>query len=472
MTLVGTGRETDQETPQFRPSLHFTPQATWMNDPNGLITHKGVHHMFFQNNPYGRVWGNMSWGHAVSSDFLSWTELPVAITGSPAEGIFSGSVVWDRSNTSGLGRPGDEGPLVAIYTSAYTELSDRPHEQAQSLAWSVDDGMTWHKYPGNPILSRGSRNFRDPKVFWHEATRRWVMTCVEALERQVIIHTSANLLEWELASTFGPSGAREGIWECPDLLQVPVEGTDEKRWVLLVSLNPGGPCGGSGMQWFLGDFDGTSFTCDADEPPVRWFDQGPDMYAAVSFANTPGVPRVLGWLSNWSYARESPTHPWASSMTLVRELTLVSAGDDLQLRHRPVLPINANKVAVGSNGRLPEKSAYVVSATLPDTAATLTFARHGDHESTSITVARRDGQLVVGRDEGSVTDLHVGFERTRAIELPDGPVEMRVVEDHGLFEIFLDGGLLTVTLQTFPADGPLHVTASGVDFTVEGYDQS
>ncbi|WP_394276087.1 hypothetical protein [Luteococcus sp.] len=472
---------TDTETPHFRPSLHFTPRDTWMNDPNGLVTHKGVHHMFFQNNPHGREWGNMSWGHAASSDLLHWTELPVALTGDETEGIFSGSIVWDRENTSGLG-DGDEGPLVALYTSDFTEHSPRGAEQAQSVAWSIDEGRSWTKYDGNPVLARGSRQFRDPKVFWHEPTGRWVMVCVEATDRQVVLHTSTNLLDWELASIVGPAGAVEGLWECPDLIQVPIEGSDELRWVMLVSLNPGGPCGGSGMQWFLGDFDGKTFTADGPAR-TRWFDHGPDMYAAVSFAGRPAGarPLVVGWMSNWSYAGNSPTRPWASAMTLPRELSLAPVDDDLVLRHSLVLPDGSGPdesvpLEVGDDGTLPPHGAYLLRTVLPgedvsSLALSRTAAPDATHGSgrTTLTVQREGARLLVDRREGSLTDVHDGFESFQ-VELPEREVTLQLVEDHGLVEVLLDDGLINVSVQTFPADGPLEVGVLGTEVQVVGLD--
>lgn len=247
-------------TPHLRPAAHFTAASAWLNDPNGLLYHNGVYHLFFQNNPEANTWGNISWGHATSTDLVNWAEQPVAIPCTAEESIFSGSAVVDVDNTAGFAPPG-QSALVAIYTSAYTKTSTRPGIQAQSLAYSLDEGATWTRYAGNPVLDTGSTDFRDPKVFWYGGEDgHWVMVLVEAAERRVAIYTSANLREWTLASRFGPAHAVEGVWECPDLFPLRLRGTDEVRWVLVVSLYPGGIAGGSGAQYFIGSFDGTTFT--------------------------------------------------------------------------------------------------------------------------------------------------------------------------------------------------------------------
>ena len=262
----------DPATQRFRPLLHFSPEKNWMNDPNGMVLHEGTYHLFFQHNPSGTRWGNMSWGHATSSDLLHWDEQPLAIPqtfddqGRAIEDIFSGSVVSDPTNSSGLGTAEDP-PLVAVYTSSYTgDHPTHPGLQAQSLAYSLDDGRTWTKYAGNPVLDRGSRNFRDPKVFRYDGPQGsyWVMAAVEATDHQVVLYRSDDLIDWTYLSTFGPANATGGIWECPDLFPLPVDGDpDRVKWVMVVNLNPGSVAGGSGGQYFVGDFDGTTFTSES-----------------------------------------------------------------------------------------------------------------------------------------------------------------------------------------------------------------
>ena len=240
----------------YRPQFHFTPAQNWMNDPNGLVYYKGEYHLFYQHNPFGNTWGHMSWGHAVSRDLVHWQHLPVAIPEEGDEAIFSGSAVVDHKNTSGFGTRRNP-PMVAIYTSA------RPDDQNQSLAYSTDRGRTWTKYAGNPVLDDADREFRDPKVFWYEPEREWRMVAVKALQRKVAIYRSKDLKAWTHLSDFGPANAVGGAWECPDLFPLEVDGKRHKtKWVMLVSLNPGGIAGGSGMQYFVGDFDGTRFTAD------------------------------------------------------------------------------------------------------------------------------------------------------------------------------------------------------------------
>ena len=265
----------DPATQQYRPYLHYSPQKNWMNDPNGLVYHNGKYHMFYQYNPFGTTWGNMSWGHATSTDLLHWQEQPLAIpqglngTGQPVEDIFSGSVVVDSQNSSGFGSAQNP-PLVAIYTSNYTGYHPTlANKQAQSLAYSTDDGQTWTKFSGNPVLNRNSSNFRDPKVFWYDgpAGSYWVMSAVEATEHRVLFYKSTDLKSWDYLDDFGPANAVDGIWECPDLFPLAVDGNPANiKWVLAVNLNPGSVAGGSGGQYFVGDFDGTTFTSDTTDP--------------------------------------------------------------------------------------------------------------------------------------------------------------------------------------------------------------
>ena len=253
----------------YRPGIHFTPEKNWMNDPNGMVYYKGVYHLFFQHNPQGNVWGNMSWGHATSKDLVHWEQQPLAIAGDAEEDIFSGSVVVDTNNTSGLGTTKNP-PLIAIYTSAYKEGSEYAGLQAQSLAYSLDDGQTWTKYKNNPVLNRNSANFRDPKVFWYsgdDGRGYWVMTAVEAADHKAVLYKSKDLKDWTKLSEFGPANATGGIWECPDLFPLAVDGDPENvKWVMVINMNPGGVSGGSAGQYFVGDFDGTTFTSETTKP--------------------------------------------------------------------------------------------------------------------------------------------------------------------------------------------------------------
>ncbi|WP_269076557.1 GH32 C-terminal domain-containing protein [Arthrobacter antioxidans] len=262
-------------TQQYRPFIHFTPEKNWMNDPNGMVYYQGKYHLFFQHNPFGTTWGNMSWGHATSTDLLQWEEQPLAIAQTvnaesvAIEDIFSGSIVVDETNSSGFGTA-ETPPLVAVYTSAYTGAHPtHAGKQAQSLAYSTDEGQSWTKYEGNPVLDRNSANFRDPKVFRYDgpAGSYWVMTTVEATDHRVVLYKSDNLKDWTHLSDFGPANSTAGIWECPDLFPIAVDGDPNNvKWVMVVNLNPGAVAGGSGGQYFVGDFDGTTFTSDTTEP--------------------------------------------------------------------------------------------------------------------------------------------------------------------------------------------------------------
>lgn len=294
---------------KYRPQFHFTPIRNWMNDPNGLLYYKGKYHLFFQHNPQANIWGNMSWGHATSADLYNWQELPVAISCTPTSGIFSGSAVVDFENTTSFGTK-ENPPIVAIYTEHQNDESN----QSQCLAFSLDEGLTFTKYEGNPVLDINLPNFRDPKVIWING--QWIMTIALPLEHKISFYSSPNLKEWRHLSDFGPAAEVGGIWECPDLFQI------DDKWVLIVSLNPGGFQIGSGTQYFVGQWDGSAFI--ADDLQTRWIDYGRDNYAGVTFSGAPENKKIfLGWMSNWEYAGKVPTDPWRSAMTIPRELSLI-----------------------------------------------------------------------------------------------------------------------------------------------------
>ncbi|MDM7887290.1 glycoside hydrolase family 32 protein [Curtobacterium sp. RHCJP20] len=340
-----------------RPRWHFTPARNWMNDPNGLVRHDGRWHLYFQHNPNGIDHGTVGWGHASSTDLLTWTEHEVALEADDDGQVFSGSVVLDAEDTSGLGSAGHP-PLVAIWTQAAET------EQSQALASSTDGGYRWRKHPGNPVLRRGSADFRDPKVFRYEGADGpcWIMVAVEAQDRQVLVHRSTDLRSWTLVSTYGPAGPVGGVWECPDLFPLTVDGDpDRVVWVLLISLNPGGVAGGSGTHVVLGQFDGERFVPEEPLPAetrlsdgswrqqtteelatYRWLDHGPDAYAGVTFSGTEGPDRILvAWMGNWDYAKELPTRPWRGAMTAARVLGLTERGGRLELVQRIVGPDGA-----------------------------------------------------------------------------------------------------------------------------------
>ena len=304
-----------------------------MNDPNGLIWHEGEYHLFYQHNPHGTGWGNMSWGHAVSPDLVTWTELPVAIPYLPREHVFSGSVVLDKDDTTGFGIDGAPA-MVAIYTAADPETG----RQAQALASSVDRGRTWTRYDGNPVLDIGSTEFRDPKVFWYGRGGHWVMAVVLATERTVQLYRSDDLKSWVHLSDFRSDDVEPGIWECPDLLELRVDGEPEAtQWVLVLSLGAQTPGAWTGVVYFVGHFDGVRFTVQDPAGGATRLDFGADYYAAVSFADTPDNERVLmGWMNNWTYVADVPSAPFRGSMSVPRLHRLAAVDGRLRITQEPV----------------------------------------------------------------------------------------------------------------------------------------
>jgi len=433
-----------------RPVAHFTATDTWLNDPNGLLYYKGLYHLYFQNNPHGRTWGNISWGHATSADLVSWTERPVAIAATVDEMAFSGSAVVDVRNTAGFAAAGQTA-LVAIYTRALTAAAvNGQGSQAQALAYSLDDGTTWERYADNPVLDLGSAEFRDPKVFWHgDDSGCWVMVAVEATDHRVVIFTSDNLISWTRRSHFGPAHATGGVWECPDLFPLTIRGTDETRWVLVVSLNPGSIAGGSGTQYFVGDFDGTTFTPEwlstsRELASFDWLDFGRDYYAAVSFNDAPDGRRLMiGWASNWQYANETPTYPWRSAMSLVREIGLRRSADGrLRVTQQPVLPAEPLNVDV-FDARVPcgpgERTEVILTS----------------HDGISRVVLMVDGDertITCDRTRSGNVEFHATFPSVDCAPMftQASHVQLKIVVDATVLEIYIDDGTATMTQQVFP----------------------
>lgn len=414
-------------TEDFRPELHFTPAANWINDPNGLLYYKGKYHLFYQHNPSGILWGNMSWGHSVSSDLQRWEHLPVAIDCTETTGIFSGSAVVDFNNTSGFGSL-DNPPLVAIYTVHQNDESN----QSQHIAYSNDEGTTWFKYADNPVLDLGMKDFRDPKVSWNSETNTWLMTIAKPLEYKIAFFTSKDLKSWEHLSDFGPLGATGGCWECPDLIPLTTP-NGATKWVLLVSLNPGGIAGGSGTQYFIGDWDGKNFT--TNQLDIKWIDYGRDNYAGVTFSNAPDNRKIfLAWMSNWDYAAKLPSPIWRGSMTAPRELTLIEYKNELHLSALPIAELRKS------------------------TEHLLTINADEDHE---ITISEGEKKLLITFDSTSKTitvdrsnawfaELADHPQVTPAIELPQFTLQLLL--DHGSLELFVvETGLAVTTLTTLPA---------------------
>lgn len=389
----------------YRPAYHFTPEANWMNDPNGMVYYDGEYHLFYQYYPEGNTWGPMHWGHAVSTDLVSWEHLPIALYPDDLGYIFSGSAVVDKNNTSGL-KSGDEDVMVAIFThhSMDKEKAGTHDHQYQSIAYSNDKGRTWVKYKNNPVLANDEKihDFRDPKVMWHEASQRWIMTL--AAGQRIKFYTSPNLIDWTFASDFGMElGAHGGVWECPDLIPMQVEGSELEKWVLLVSINPGGPNGGSATQYFVGDFDGKTFT--TAQTDTRWVDLGTDNYAGVTWSNAPdGRHLFMGWMSNWMYAQEVPTTTWRSAMTLPREFALKSTnvGGYLLTNYPTQELVGLDSVIIYAIVK-PENTVKIVNS---EDLANAQF-----HLSTTIDMSESSAlSLVYGNDSSNVT---IAYDATK-----------------------------------------------------------
>lgn len=448
-------------TPHWRPRVRFTPERNWMNDPNGLVYHRGEYHLFFQHNPKGIEHANLSWGHAVSTDLVRWRELPVALKPDELGEIFSGSAVVDDHDTSGFFEGGSG--LVAFYTSA-------GETQQQSIAHSADNGRTWTKYAGNPVIANpGIEDFRDPKVIRHEPTGRWVM--MVAAGDRILFYDSTDLLTWNRRGEFGADrGAHGGVWECPDLFELPVDGDpDTTRWVLVVSINPGGPAGGSATQYFVGDFDGTTFTSHAEPDEVRWVDRGADFYAPQSWSDVPesdGRRLWVGWMSNWNYATQVPTLPWRGSMTVPREVGLSSTGSGVRLVQRPVAELRQARSRrrgfsgpVSGRGREPEfrgRCLDVVAEFRLDTATSFGFevlAGRGVRTSVGYDVQRRE--LFVDRTRSGSVEVAPGFAARHAAELSvhGDRLRMRILVDRCGVEVFGGRGETVLTDLVFADEG-------------------
>ena len=414
---------------KYRPVYHHTPAWGWMNDPNGMFYKDGVWHLYFQHNPYGSQWENMTWGHSTSTDLLHWT-----FQGDPVEAdawgtIFSGSAVVDHNNTSGFGK----GAVVAMYTSA-------GENQTQSIAYSNDNGQTFTKYAGNPVLTSNTPDYRDPHVFWNEDIKRWNMIMAEG--QHMDIYSSADLKEWKLESQFGAEyGNHGGVWECPDLMKMKVRGTDQYKWMLLCNINPGGPFGGSATQYFVGQFDGHKFTCESAPEVTKWMDYGKDHYATVTFDNAPDGRRVaMAWMSNWQYANQVPTMQFRSANSVPRDLDLYEYEGQTYCGVTPSPELAAAR---------PKKA----TKTLTD-ACEMVVTLKGN---ATITLANDKGeQVVMTYDEKSRT---FAMDRTKSgqKDFSDDFAALTVAPVHGKMSqlrLFIDRS----SIEAFDADGKMAMT--------------
>ena len=458
MKIADTFDTTNREV--FRPLYHHTPAYGWMNDPNGMFYKDGVYHLYFQYNPYGSTWGNMTWGHSTSEDLTHWTFQGEAIVPDAWGTIFSGSCVVDNDNTAGFGA----GAVIAFYTSAKsTPWGD---SQSQSMAYSLDNGKTFVKYDHNPVLISEERDFRDPKVFWYAPGKHWVM--ILAVGQEMWIYSSGNLKEWKKESQFGAKhGAHGGVWECPDLVELPVEGTNEKKWVLICNLNPGGPFGGSAAQYFVGSFDGKQFV---NESPTqtKWLDWGKDSYATVTWHDAPDNRCIaLGWMSNWQYQTVLPTTQYRGANTIARDLTLYEVNGDYLLKSSPSPEIERirgekkqfSSFKVSDTYELDKllddnKGAYEIEMTIKNSGASkIVFSllnEQGEKVYMYYDITR--AQFVMDRSESGRIDFSDDFPAvTVATTNESGDIRLRLFVDRSSIEAFGNEGKFVMTNRVFPS---------------------
>lgn len=437
---------------QYRPQIHFTPAKNWMNDPNGMVFVNGTYHLFYQYNPMGNNWGNMSWGHATSTNLIHWEEQSVALLRDELGDVFSGSAVIDQANTAGFGA----GAMVAIYTSAGSA-------QQQSMAYSTDGGKTFLRYANNPVIKNNDDNLRDPKVFWHEATKQWIMVLAKGWKMGVEFYGSTDLRSWRHLSTFFvdlSSAGRPSIqWECPDLLKF------GEKWVLLVSVNPGGPILGSGTMYFVGDFDGKEFKADNLDYPL-WLDYGMDNYAGVTWSNTGDRKILIGWMNNWQYAGDVPCSPWRSAFTLPRELKLVEYSGKPLLANTVVKEIESIADSWKTTASdIDAKDAYQLRLTINlDKNSTVTL-KNGADERFVFDINASERTLTAHRTASSGKTSFNGFFSIPSMQAPlkvtGNSVTLDLFVDQSSVEIFTQSGTMAMTNLVFP-------TSIYNEFTVEG----
>lgn len=455
----------------YRPGFHFTPEINWMNDPNGLVYFDGEYHLFYQHNPYGNEWGHMSWGHAVSTDLFHWKHLPIALHDEYDVMAFSGSAVVDANNTSGFGVEGKT-PMVAIYTGHGFG------KQTQDIAYSTDRGRTWTKYANNPVLDLGEADFRDPKVFWHKPTSKWVMVVSMAAKKRIRFYGSSNLKEWKLLSEFGPAGVQnKPNWECPDLFELPIDNEPGKtRWVLETDIGSGSIAGGSGGEYFTGLFDGEKFVADSIES--QWVDFGRDFYAPVSWSDIPasdGRRIWLGWMNNWETAL-NPTAPWRSAMSIPRELSLRRIDGHLRLCQKPVRELEkvrgkgTEMDKLTCNGMTPidiKDQQLDIEVEFSTSAASqfgIRVLKQGE-EQTEIGYDVAKQELWIDRTKSGNVGFHPAFSGRHSgpLSAKEGRVRMRIVVDKSSVEVFGNDGETVLTDLVFP-----HSSSDGVEVFSNG----
>lgn len=449
---------------KYRSAYHHTPAWGWMNDPNGMFYQDGVWHLYYQFNPYGSQWGNMNWGHSTSKDLIHWTHEGIALSPDAHGAIFSGSSVVDKDNTAGFGK----NAIVSFYTSA-------GESQKQSMAYSTDGGKTFTRYAGNPIIVSDIPDFRDPHVFRYEPTGRWIM--ILAAGQEMRIYSSANLKDWTYESSFGKEyGAHGGVWECPDLFELPVEGTTEKKWVLICNINPGGPSGGSATQYFTGSFDGHKFTCDTNPDVIKWMDYGKDHYATVSFDNAPDGRRVvIAWMSNWQYANQVPTVQFRSANAIPRDVYLFRDKGVDYLGSRPVAEMNSLRGQAVLSKRV-SLGKYSLKKMFKSPCATYEIDMKMNHqegavmnlmlsntkgEYVTITYDSNMGTLSFDRRQSGKTKFSELFPAVTTAPVYGKLTSLRIYVDKNSIEVFGNDGRTVMTNLVFPNEPYNSLTLSG-----------
>ncbi len=435
---------------KFRPAYHHTPVYGWMNDPNGMFYKDGEWHLFYQYNPYGSLWENMTWGHSVSKDLIHWEALPNAIEPDAIGTIFSGSCVVDKNNTAGFG----ENAIIAYYTSA-------AEAQTQSMAYSTDGGRTFTKYEKNPVITCNIPDFRDPNFFWYEPTQRWIMLLAAGQEMQ--IYSSPNLKDWTMESSFGREyGNHDGVWECPDMVQLNVRGKGQQKWMLVCNINPGGPFGGNATQYFIGQFDGHKFTCESKPEVTKWMDYGKDHYATVSFSNAPEDRTVvLAWMSNWQYANQVPTKQLRSANSIPRDLDLFVDGDETYCGVTPskeMLALRGNKVK-----KLTDACELIV-----DVKGTMELILSNDKgEQVVMNYNAQKQTFSMDRTKSGDVSFSEAFPVTTVAPTHGAVKQLRIFIDHSSIEVFEAEGKMAMTNLVFPSEPYNNIKVKGnAKFTV------
>lgn len=428
---------------KFRPSYHHTPLYGWMNDPNGMFYKDGEWHLYYQYNPYGSLWENMTWGHSVSKDLIHWEALPLAIEADAIGTIFSGSCVVDKNNTAGFGKDA----IIAFYTSA-------AESQTQSMAYSTDGGRTFTKYDKNPVVTFNAPDFRDPKVFWYEGTNRWIMMLAVGQEMQ--IWSSANLKDWNKESSFGSEyGCHGGVWECPDMLKI------GDKWVLICNINPGGPFGGSATQYFVGDFDGKKFTCESMPKVTKWLDYGKDHYATVSFSNAPdGRITVLAWMSNWQYANQVPTKQFRSANSIARDLGLFKDGEETYVS---VTPSKEMLAVRGAKIKKPSATCEIIVDVKGTMELTLSNAKG---EQVVMNYDAQKQTFAMDRTKSGDSSFSEAFAATTVAPTHGNMKQLRIFIDNCSIEAFASDGKMAMTNLVFPNEPYNNIKVKGGKATI------